>query len=316
MNQTVFRNTSDGQQPWNPLEVTLSQNESIEAWIKQSGMDWEISESPVHFKPNGVDGFQAYVDKKILYRSDNKMPLSVVGLNYKVVQPREVLEFYRDLTEVSGYKLETAGIIKGGKKIWALARSPQETILKGNDRVKSYLLLATACDGTLATTATPTSIRVICSNTLAIAINGSASAIKVPHRTQFDAQAVKKQLGIAVSQWDNFMYQMKHLSERKVKQQESLDFFDQVFNADSEPSELKRNERAIKVAQSLFEGKGKGALLESSQNTAWGLLNAITEYVDHEKRARNRDYRLDSAWFGQGANIKQKALEVATEMIA
>jgi len=316
MNQTVFRNNYDGQQPWNPLEVTLSQNESIEAWIKQSGMDWEISESPVHFKPYGIDDFQAYEDKKILYRSDNKMPLSVVGLNYKVVQPREVLEFYRDLTEVSGYKLETAGIIKGGKKIWALARSPQEAILKGNDRVKSYLLLATACDGTLATTATPTSIRVICSNTLAIAINGSASAIKVPHRTQFDAQAVKKQLGVAVSQWDNFMYQMKHLSERKVKNQESLDFFDQVFNADSEPSEQKRNERAIKVAQSLFEGKGKGALLESSQNTAWGLLNAITEYVDHEKRARNRDYRLDSAWFGHGANIKQKALQVATEMIA
>jgi len=316
MNQPTLRNAYDGQQPWNPPGVTLPPDQSIEAWIQRSGMNWEINESAVHFKPNGIDEFQSYEDKKVLYRSDTKMPLSVVGEKYKVVQPREILEFYRDLTEVSGYVLETAGVIKGGKKIWALARSPQEAILKGNDRVKNYLLLATACDGTLATTATPTSIRVVCSNTLAFAINGAANAIKVPHSTLFNPQAVKKQLGVAVSHWDNFMYQMKQLSDRKVKNQESLDFFEQVFNEDNQPFKQKRNERAIKAAQSLFEGKGKGALLQSSQSTAWGLLNAITEYVDHERRARNHDYRLDSAWFGKGAQIKQKALEVATAMIA
>lgn len=316
MNQPILRNAYDGQQPLNPLGVTLPPNQSIEAWIQHSGLNWQINESPVNFKPKGIDEFQSYEDKKVLYRSDTKMPLSVVGEKYKVVQPREILEFYRDLTEVSGYVLETAGVIKGGKKIWALARSPQEATLKGNDLVKNYLLLATACDGTLATTATPTSIRVVCSNTLAFAINGAANAIKVPHSTQFDPQAVKKQLGIAVSHWDNFIYQMKQLSDRKVKHQESLDFFERVFNADNPVTVQIRNERAIKAAQLLFEGKGKGALLQSSQHTAWGLLNAVTEFVDHEKRARNHDYRLDSAWFGKGAAIKQKALEVAMEMLA
>lgn len=92
----------------------------------------------------------------MLYRSDTKAPLSVVSNRYQIVQPREVLEFYRDLTEVSGYELETAGVLKGGRKFWALARTGQTTKLKGNDQVNGYLLLATSCDGTLATTATPT----------------------------------------------------------------------------------------------------------------------------------------------------------------
>lgn len=315
MNSQVFNNTYDGQQPWNPLGVSLAPNQSIESCIKQFGMDWEINESPVHFKPDGINDFQSYEDKKVLSRSDNGAPLSVVSQKYKVVQPREILEFYRDLTEVSGYQLETAGVIKGGKKIWALARTGQEGMLKGKDHMKSYLLLATACDGTLATTATPTSIRVVCSNTLAFAINGAANAIKVPHSTRFNAQAVKKELGVAVSHWDNFMYQMKLLSERKVTAQEGLEFFELVFNTESHPAEQKRNDRAIKVVQSLFDGKGKGALLASSAGTTWGLLNAVTEYVDHEKRARNHDYRLDSAWFGHGASIKQKALDSAVTML-
>lgn len=318
MNHQVLAKAYDGQKPWHQTGVNFTPNESIEAWIKKSGMDWSINESPVHFntkhESDQVD-FQSYQDKKVLFRSDSGLPLSVVGEKYKVVQPREILEFYRDLTEVSGYQLETAGIIKGGRKIWALARTGQEAFLKGNDQMKSYLLLATACDGTLATTATPTSIRVICSNSLAFAINGAAQAIKVPHSTYFDALAVKKQLGVAVSHWDNFMYQMKQLSERKVKPQESHHFFEQVFNPGNQPTEQRVNERAIKIVQSLFEGKGKGALLASSEGTAFGILNAVSEYVDHEKRARNHDYRLDSAWFGQGAAVKQRALDVALEML-
>ena len=113
----------------------------------------------------------------------------VRGQRYQVVQPKAVLEFYRDLTEISGFELETAGVLKEGKKFWALAKTGKEAALKGNDLVKGYLLLATSCDGTLATTATPTTIRVVCNNTLTIALNGATSAIKVPHSTSFDAQA-------------------------------------------------------------------------------------------------------------------------------
>lgn len=231
----------------------------------------------------------------------------------------DVLEFYRDLTEVSGYELETAGVLKGGRKFWALARTGQGTALKGNDQVYGYLLLATSCDGTLATTATPTTVRVVCNNTLTIALDGAPQAIKVPHNTRFDAQAVKKQLGIAVSGWDEFMYRMKHLAERKIRPHEAKNFFLDVL-CDIQPnSALPKtlpNERALQRVESLYGGAGRGANLESAQRTAWGLLNAVTEYVDHERRARSNEYRMDSAWFGQGAQLKQKALDNALRLVA
>ncbi|WP_430303017.1 DUF932 domain-containing protein, partial [Pseudomonas aeruginosa] len=248
-----------------------------------------------------------------------KAPLSVVSQRYQVVQPREVLEFYRDLTQVSGYELETAGVLKGGRKFWALARTGQNTSLKGNDLVNGYLLLATSCDGTLATTATPTTVRVVCNNTLTIAVDGATRAIKVPHSTRFDAQAVKKQLGIAVSQWDEFMYRMRILADRKVRSNEALNYFMGVMCDTSLSSEIPEklvNERAMRKVQSLYEGRGRGSQLEAANGTAWGLLNAVTEYVDHERRARSNEYRMDSAWFGQGAVIKQKALDAALALAA
>lgn len=157
-----------------------------------------------------------------LFSVNRSVPFS---LRYQVVQPREVLECYRDLTDVSGYELETAGVLKGGRKFWALARTGQSAVLKGNDEVNGYLLLATSCDGTLATTATPTTVPVVCNNTLAIALDGTTRAIKVPHSTRFDPQAVKKQLGIAVSQRNGFMYRMRALSERKAQWHEAMGFF-------------------------------------------------------------------------------------------
>lgn len=311
-----------GATPWHGLGSQLTQKQPIEIWQREAGMDWQIQESPVHFKSDAIGHMgtiHSFPEQKVLYRSDTKAPLSVVSNRYQIVQPREVMEFYRDLTEVSGYELETAGVLKGGRKFWALARTGQSTALKGNDQVNGYLLLATSCDGTLATTATPTTVRVVCNNTLTIALDDTTRAIKVPHSTRFDARAVKKQLGVAVSQWDEFMYRMRVLAERKVQWPEAMSFFLSVLcdtPANSPIPEVLPNERALRKVQSLYEGRGRGATLESSQGTAWGLLNAVTEYVDHERRARSNEYRMDSAWFGQGAQIKQRALEAALQLAA
>jgi len=257
-----------GQTPWHQLGNQLPAKQPIEIWAQKAGMDWEIRDTPVRYmteQAGALGSIMSFPEQKVLFRSDTKAPLSVVSGRYQVVQPREVLEFYRDLTEISGFELETAGVLKEGKKFWALAKTGKETVLKGNDVVKGYLLLATSCDGTLATTATPTTIRVVCNNTLQIALNGASSAIKVPHSTNFDPQAVKKQLGIAVSQWDAFMYRMKTLSERKVKSHEAMNYFLKVIcNTDShvDPAQGLMNERALKAVQALYDGKGMGSELQ------------------------------------------------------
>lgn len=308
--------------PWHGLGNALPAKQPIEVWAEQAGMNWQIQESPVRYLADSIGtlgSIHSFPEQKVLYRSDTKEALSVVSQRYQVVQPQEVLEFYRDLTEVSGYELETAGVLKGGRKFWALARTGQSVALKGNDVVHGYLLLATSCDGTLATTATPTTIRVVCNNTLSIAVNGAPHAIKVPHRSRFEPQAVKQQLGIAVSQWEGFMYRMRTLAERKVKSHEAMNYFLRVL-CDVQPGSTDlsnlANERALKKVQGLYEGLGHGAELDAAKGTAWGLLNAVTEYVDHEKQARSQEHRMDSAWFGPGALLKQRALDAALLMAA
>ena len=311
-----------GDTPWHGLGNQLSPKQSLEVWRREAGMGWDILESTVYFKSNmagHLGSIHTYPEQKVLYRSDTKMPLSVVSQRYQTVQPKDVIEFYRDLTEVSGYELETAGVLKGGRKFWALARTGLDFTLKGKDQVNNYILLATSCDGTLATTATPTTVRVVCNNTLAVSLSGAPMAIKVPHSTRFNPDVVKRDLGIAVSQWDDFKYQMRLLSQRKVRWKEAMGYFmDVICQVDDEalvPDKLP-NERGLRIVQDLYDGRGRGSELESADGTAWGLLSAVTEFVDHHKQARSNDNRLDSAWFGQGAQIKQRALDTALQLVA
>ncbi len=335
-----------GDTPWHGLGNQLTQNQPIEVWAQQAGMDWRIESSNVSYMAQNERGqsiIMPYEEQRVLYRSDTHAPLSVVSQRFQEVQPREILEFYRDLTEQSGFELETAGVLKGGKKFWALARTGQSTALKGKDVSNGYILLATACDGTLATTAQFTSIRVVCNNTLAIALRGqnsSAGVVKVPHSTKFDADKVKQQLGISVRAWDEHMYEMKQLSQRKVSQHEASAYFDAVFNntnmsiTDQEDNIIQfyrdvatqaqvnskeksePNAKSMSKAMEMFNGQGRGASLSSAKDTAYGLLCSITEFIDHERRAMSTDHRLDSAWFGAGAAIKQRGLEQALSMLA
>ncbi|WP_144157908.1 DUF932 domain-containing protein [Paraburkholderia sp. BCC1885] len=311
------------QQPWHGLGNQLSPRQPIDVWAREAGMNWTIESAEVRFVAGGsnnLGSIHAFPEQRVLYRSDTKEPLSVVSSRYQVVQPMDILNFYKDLTEVGGFELETAGVLKDGKKLWALARTGQSVALKGKDTVNGYLLLATACDGTLATTAQFTSVRVVCNNTLQIALGDSVGAVKVPHRSQFDAQAVKRQLGIAISSWDGFMARMKALSERKVSDGIAEKFLRRVLTYSptntSDRDAITVNERAIKAVDQLYAGRGKGADLVSASGTAWGLLNAVTEYTDHHRRARSDDHRRDAAWFGAGATIKQRAWDEAMKLVA
>ncbi|EMP4197316.1 DUF932 domain-containing protein [Acinetobacter baumannii] len=334
-----------GQTPWHGLGNQLTRNQPIEIWAQQAGMDWRIESSNVSYMAKNERGQNIiipYEEQRVLYRSDTHAPLSVVSQRYQEVQPKEILEFYRDLTEQSGFELETAGVLKGGRKFWALARTGQSAALKGKDASNGYILLATACDGTLATTAQFTSIRVVCNNTLAIALKGqssSAGVVKVPHSTKFDAEKIKQQLGISVRAWDEHMYEMKQLSQRKVTQSEAAAYFDAVFNntkmsiaeqddnfiqfyrdvatqAQANSKEKPEpNAKSMSKAMEMFNGQGRGASLSSAKDTAYGLLCSITEFVDHERRAMSRDHRLNSAWFGAGGVLKQRGLEQVLRLI-
>lgn len=299
-----------GQVPWHGIGSQLAPGQSIDVWRERAGMNWSLEEAEVRFVADSAEQSpaRAFPSQKVLYRSDTKRPLAVVSKRYQVVQPREILEFYRDLTRHSGFELETAGVLRGGRKFWALAKTGQGVALKGQDQMNGYLLLATACDGTLATTAQFTSVRVVCNNTLQIAVGERAGAIKVPHRSTFDADKMKTQLGITVAGWEGFVERMRTLCDTSVDPDSVDSMLRRLLTYQTaQGGKAAVNERAVARVKALYDGEGKGSSLRTSKGTAFGLLNSITEFVDHHRRAQSTENRLDAAWFGQGALLKQRA---------
>ena len=109
-----------GETPWHGLGNQLSPHQPIDVWARQAGMDWRIESSDVSYMAKNDRGqsiIMPYEEQRVLYRSDTHAPLSVVSQRYQEVQPKEILEFYRDLTEQSGFELETAGVLKGGEEV-------------------------------------------------------------------------------------------------------------------------------------------------------------------------------------------------------
>lgn len=305
-----------GQTPWHGLGQSMVENQSIEEWTQAAGMDFDILSSPVQYQAD--QQMFTFPKQKVLHRSDTFAPLAVVSSAFKVVQPKEVMEFYRDLTEQSGFTMETAGVLFGGKKFWALAKIGQQSKFL-DDELKGYLMLATANDGTFATTAAFTSIRVVCNNTLGFAMteidNGeSKNNVKVSHRSMFDANAVKSQLGIASASWDNFMKNVDVWCSTSVSESQSKDFFKKLTATKGSDGKLVTSENTVEKLLDLYNGGGKGSTMSTTKDTAWGLINAVTEYVDHHK-GRAADTRMNSAFFGTGATLKNKAVELVAELV-
>lgn len=298
-----------GDKPWHGLGERLEAGASIEDWRKAAGMDWSITEHHVLYQAN--EYLIRFDGRKILARSDNQMALGVVSDRYKPVQPADVLDYFTDLVEEQGFQMHTAGTLFGGKKFWALAKMEEERFVRNNqDGIGGYVLLCTSCDGSLATTAKFTSIAVVCNNTLSWAINKDRkNDVRTIHTGTFDAKKVKEQLGLAKTQYDTMMGAAEELSKKEVNFEQAEDFLKFLFT----DSRLSTGKSAIEESKpyqtilSLFEGHGMGAELDTRRGTAWGLLNAVTEYVDHHSGGKTADRRINHAWFGAGNTIKNDA---------
>lgn len=307
-----------GETPWHELGEKLPEGQSIETWLKAARLQWELKRLPVQYL---VDGrLRTMDDRFVLVRSDNQAALSVVSSDYQIVQPKEVLEFYRGLVQSFGYALETAGALDGGRKVWALAKTPiVDTVDSiGGDVLAAYVLLATSCDKTLATTAAFTSIRVVCQNTLSFAMDdiktGRRQHEKVPHNQRFDPEAVKERLGIMDKAWSDFLVRVRKMSKHTMDAESASEFFEAVLGKTrAKPLSIKGEREKNTILAFLQSAPGQE--LPTAKDTLWGAVNAVTYYIDHVKTSAGAD-RLDSAWFGSGNALKEKAWAQASALIA
>lgn len=296
-----------GTKPWHGLGQELTNGASIEEWQRQAGMDWLIKRSRVRYGEG--DNQRIFDGQQVLFRGDTKEPLGITSVEYKIVQPPEVLEFFRDLTNEAGFTLHTAGTMFGGRRFWALASIGEgATIMGRDDKVNGFLLLSTSADGTLATTAKFTTVRVVCNNTLSMALSTKASGdVKISHRTTFDHDKVKAQLGIVRGAFGDFITASRNLAVKTVNQQEARDLTAALLVDSKTVTKADVTASAgYKSILSLFRS-GKG----NHGETAWDWVNGVTEYVDHVQRAKSESHRLANSWFGKGDALKTLAFERA-----
>lgn len=296
---------SDGA-PWHGLGQPMADNASIEEWRAAAGMNWRIQRAKVRYPVSRDPSvpMREIADKHVLLRSDTKDALGVVSDSYKVVQPGEVIDFFRDIVKVGGLELSAAGTIYGGKRFWATAKIGEASPTSVKDKVGGYLLLSTSADGSQRTEARRTTIRVVCRNTLAMAASEGQPWVKISHRTEFDPEQIKQFMGLNEAAWDAFRHQITRLANIPVDQDKAEELTEFVLGG---------GEKVIASAGynkilDLFNGAGKGADLDGVRETGWGYVNAVTEYIDHWTRARSDENRFVSAQWGPGADMKQRAV--------
>ena len=336
-----------GDSPWHKLGQRLTAGASLEDWRKQAGLGYDVIRAPVQFERLNLskmfdgDGVSvptvltAMPERHVLYRSDTGKALSVVSKDYRVVQPGDVLDFFGQLAEIGGFELETAGALSAGRRIWALAKVNDGAPVIGQDVVRPYVLLATSYDGTLATTAKFTAVRVVCNNTLTMSVGafdastGRASAatetdtvgravssmVRIPHSKTFDAAAVRRDLGIVGNVWDRWLVNTRLMAERGMSLQEADVFAAKLLSSvqapsrDGRPLSDIRKSKGFGRIMDMFSGSSLiGGDLTGGQ-TRWKMLNAVTQEVDYN-RGKSDDTRMQSAWFGAGEGIKNSAYEM------
>ena len=305
-----------GKTPWHGLGNQLTPGASIDTWIREAGLDWELRWAHTQFTP-AHDAARPgellrFEGQRVLYRSDTAAPLAVVSERFKPVQPRDVVEFFRAFAEAGHMTIETAGCLRGGATLWALARTSNSIDL-GGDVVGSYYLLTTANDGTAATCATATSVRVVCANTLRQALGAADNAIHIRHTARFDPAVVSRKLAGSDEQWATFAQQVRLLANTRLARKDVAELTRNLFELADDQVETHRGYHKV---MSLFAGRGLGSRMDSTAGTAWGWVNAVTEYTDHHAVQRSPGGRLHSAWLGAGDRLKTRAAAAAAATAA
>jgi phage/plasmid-like protein (TIGR03299 family) len=320
-----------GEAPWHGLGQRLTAGADLETWKREAGLAYSVERTPVRFQ-RGDDGFiETMEGRDVLLRSDSGAALSVVSRGYHVVQPGEVLDFFGKLAEAGGFTLETAGALSDGRRVWGLAKVNDGAPVIGHDVVRPYLLLATSYDGTMATTAKFTAIRVVCHNTLTMAAGSDSGSqteqdategpvvqcVRVPHMKKFQPEAVRQQLGIVLTAWERWLVEARLLAQVSVTEAQADKLLADLLASGQrvhkgQPLPDVRASRGYKRLMSLFGGDQIGADL-CGNSSAWALVNAVTDFVDHE-RGRSNDTRMTSAWFGAGEGLKLRAWNAVREL--
>ena len=302
--QMAFR--GDRNKIWHGLGTQVGDDMTPEQMMVAAGVDWKVEKVDTFFDWNGT---QKPTGRQALVRETDGKVLSQVGPGWNPVQNSEAFDFFTDFVKAGDMVMDTAGSLKEGQIVWALADVKDGFSLFGGDEVKGYLLFSNPHQYGRSIDIRFCLERVVCNNTLTVALNESNQpSVKLNHRSVFDAARVKEILGLSHSKLETFKEAAEFLGSKRYIKSDLETYFGKVFGESKK--EDKKLARTAEMAMDLIETQ-PGA--EYQAGTFWQAFNAVTYTIDH-KLGRSTDTRMTSAWFGQGAKKKQDALNLAVEM--
>ena len=311
---------------WHGLGVLLADAPpTAAAAIVSAGLDWAVFKTPLEaivqdnntWHALSVPRHFAVVRKIMQADTPTYQTLGVVGDQYLPVQNISSFEFFNRIVETGLVEYHTAGSLRGGRTVWVLARLLGNLRIAGDDVVDKYLLLSNSHDGSSPVRIMFTPIRVVCSNTLAMATARADKHKRISIRHTAGAvakiQDVGEYLASVNRSFDDTAEVYRYLAQRSINTFQLNEYLTRLFPDPAETA--KRNSaRAIreKISQRFDHGRGT----DTTATTFWRAYNAVTETIDHERNANNPDARMYSAWFGQGMQVKDTALQLAMQLAA
>lgn len=295
-----------GEVPWHGLGVQVSNDMTPSEMMKAANLDWKVEKVPTFaVMPDGEKiSTGSYA---IVRETDHKVLSPSVGPAWEPVDNEKCFEFFNDFVKSGDMEMHTAGSLRGGQIIWALAKIRDKFTLFGGDEIEGNLLLsASHLYGKVSNTDfTPT--RVVCMNTLMMALGSqSKNAVSVNHRTKFDPEVVKTMMGIASFKLHDYEQAALVLGQKSYTGADLSTYFKGIFPLKNDKDGISQN--AEKCFEALEDQPGG----EFAAGTWWQAYNAVTYVTDH-LLSRSADTRVFSSWFGVNRGKKLEAFKTATK---
>lgn len=300
-----------GELPWHGLGKSVPADVSPEQMLDAAGLRWDVVKKELFF--NSENGPVPTKARALVRSTDNKV-LTVVTDNWNPVQNIEAFSFFNDFVAAGDMRMDTAGSLRDGKMVWAMAKLKESFKLFGEDVVEGYLLFSNPHEFGRSIDIRFCFTRVVCMNTMIGALGEDAKHyVKLNHRTKFDGDQVKSVLGVAKDQLAVYKEQAQFLGKKKYSKETIVEYFNRVFPSLTKDEEKTKDLRKIPVSRQAEEAMAvlhtqPGA--EFARGSWWQAFNTVTYMTDHTL-GRTKDSRLSSAWYGINRTRKEKALDMA-----
>jgi len=292
--------------PWHGLGTPVSDDMTPQQMMEVAGLDWSVEKVPTFIDLNGQ---KIETGQEALVRSTDGKILTQVGKGWNPVQNSEAFDFFTDFVSAGDMVMDTAGSLKEGQIVWAMADVRDGFSLFNGDEVKGYLLFSNPHQYGKAIDIKFVMERVVCNNTLTVALNEKGMpGVRINHRSVFDAEIVKQTLGLSHNKIEKFKEAAEFLGSKRYDDEMLKRLMGKVFGESTRDDKLLS--RTAEQAMEYVENQPGD---NYRPGTWWNAYNAVTYMADH-KLGRTADTRMASAWFGTNAKRKVDALDAAIEM--